>query len=150
MEGIGVRLHDIPDEMTMWAIPFGRYIQQEEGAHVCFSSWQRVDDNAIPARGKVSGSYANSALIKSDAMLSGYDEALVLNQNGHVSEASASNVFIVRKGVAITKVEHRQVGNGAMGDITTSLRDLYMNVVYGRVAKYREWLSPVYVNAPVR
>jgi branched-chain amino acid aminotransferase len=200
-EGIGVRLHDIPDAFTIWAIPFGRYIQKEEGAHVCFSSWHRVDDNAIPARGKIAGSYANSALIKSDAVLAGYDEALVLNHDGHVSEASASNVFIVRKGVAITppvnanvlegitrrtliqllrdelgvevverdidrtevyladevflcgtgvqiaavtRVEHRQIGTGQMGDLTVQLRDLYHDVVNGRVAKYREWLSPVY------
>ncbi|MBC8171145.1 MAG: branched-chain amino acid transaminase [Anaerolineae bacterium] len=110
--GIGVRLHDIPDALTIWAIPFGRYIQKEEGAHVCFSSWRRVDDNAIPARGKVSGSYANSALIKSDAVLSGYDEALVLNDDGHVSEASASNIFMVRKGVVITPPVNANVLEG--------------------------------------
>lgn len=101
-EGIGVRLHGLEDELTIFAIPFDKYIEKEEGAHVCFSSWNRVDDNTIPARGKVSGAYANSALIKSDAVLSGYDEALVLNQDGHVSEASAANLFIMRKGVAIT------------------------------------------------
>jgi branched-chain amino acid aminotransferase len=101
-EMIGVRLHDIDDAFTMFALPFGRYVASEEGAHVCFSAWRRVEDNAIPARGKVSGAYANSALIKSDAVLSGYDEALVLNEDGHVSEASSANVFIVRNGVAIT------------------------------------------------
>lgn len=102
MNGIGVRLHDVPDALSMWALPFGKYISAEDGTHVHFSAWRRVDDNAIPARAKVSGSYANSALIKSDAVLSGYDEALVLNQDGHVSEASAANIFIVRNGQAIT------------------------------------------------
>ncbi|MFN8452380.1 MAG: aminotransferase class IV [Anaerolineae bacterium] len=101
-EGIGVKLHGLDDAVTMFAIPFGRYLKNEEGLHVGFSAWRRVDDNAIPARGKVVGSYANSALIKTDAVLAGYDEALVLNQDGHVSEASAANIFIVRKGVAIT------------------------------------------------
>jgi branched-chain amino acid aminotransferase len=101
-ELIGVRLHDLTDALTIFSQPFGRYIDQEEGAHVTFSSWKRVDDNAIPARGKISGSYANSALIKSDAMLSGFDEALVLNADGHLSEGSAENVFIVRGDVAIT------------------------------------------------
>jgi branched-chain amino acid aminotransferase len=205
-EGIGVRLHDVSDALTIWAMPFGRYIQKEEGAHVCFSAWRRVDDNAIPARGKVSGAYANSALIKSDAVLSGYDEALVLNDDGHVSEASASNVFIIRKGVAITppvnanvlegitrrtiiqllrddlgievierdidrtevyladelflcgtgvqiaavtQVEHRLIGDGAMGEITVKLRDYYHEVVNGKVAKYRDWLTPVYVREVV-
>jgi branched-chain amino acid aminotransferase len=101
-EGIGVRLHDVSDGFTMFALTFGRYIEKEEGAHACFSAWNRIDDNTIPARGKITGAYANSALIKSDAVLSGYDEALVLNADGHVSEASAANVFIVRKGQIIT------------------------------------------------
>jgi branched-chain amino acid aminotransferase len=101
-EGIGVRLHDVDDDMTMFAFPQGAYIPNEMGAHVCFSAWRRVEDNAIPARGKIVGAYANSALIKTDAVLAGYDEALVLDESGHVSEASAANVFIIRKGVAIT------------------------------------------------
>ena len=93
-EMIGVRLHDVADALTMFAMPFGSYIANEDGAHVCFSAWRRVDDNAIPARGKIVGAYANSALIKSDAVLAGYDEALVLNQEGHITEASAANIFI--------------------------------------------------------
>ena len=101
-EMIGVKLHDVDDAMTMFAVPFGSYVKHEEGLHVCFSAWRRVEDNAIPARGKVIGAYANSALIKTDAVLAGYDEALVLSEDGHVSEASAANIFIVRKGVAIT------------------------------------------------
>lgn len=101
-EGIGVRLHNLEDAFTMFAIPFGSYIPNENGTHVTFSSWTRVSDNAIPPRGKIAGSYANAALIKTDAELAGYDEALVLNSDGHVSEASAANVFIVRKGVVIT------------------------------------------------
>jgi branched-chain amino acid aminotransferase len=101
-EVIGVRLHDLDDAVTIFSTPFGRYIEKEEGAHVCFSSWRRVEDNAIPARGKIIGAYANSALIKTDAMLAGYDEAIVLNEDGHISEMSAANIFIIRDGVAIT------------------------------------------------
>jgi branched-chain amino acid aminotransferase len=92
----------LTDELTIFSLPFGRYIEKEEGAHVTFSSWRRVDDNAIPARGKISGAYVNSALIKSDALLSGFDEALVLNDDGHLAEGSAENLFIVRGGTAIT------------------------------------------------
>ena len=200
-EMIGVRLHDVDDALTMFAMPFGSYIANEDGAHVCFSAWRRVDDNAIPARGKIVGAYANSALIKSDAVLSGYDEALVLNQEGHVTEASAANIFIVRRGVvytpppqadvlegivrralitlmrddlglevvereidrteiyvsdevflcgtgvqvaAITRVEHRAIGSGVMGPVTEAARNLFFRVVQGRVAQYRDWLSPVY------
>jgi len=100
--GIGVRLHDIPDEFCMFVMAYEKYVENDSDAHVTFSSWRRVDDNVIPARGKVAGAYANSALIKSDAVQAGYDEALVLDQNGHLSEGSAMNVFMVRDGVLIT------------------------------------------------
>lgn len=101
-EVIGVRLHDLTDGFTLFAIPFGRYIEKEEGAHVCISGWRRVDDNATPARAKITGAYINSALAKTDAVLSGYDEALVLTQTGHISEGSAENFFMVRNGCLVT------------------------------------------------
>jgi branched-chain amino acid aminotransferase len=101
-ELIGVRLHDLTDEFAMFAVPFGRYIEKEEGAHVCISGWRRVDDTAVPARAKITGAYINSALAKSDAVLSGYDEALVLSQNGYISEGSAENFFMVRDGCLVT------------------------------------------------
>lgn len=100
--GIGVRLHDLRDELTIFSMPFRQYLKNATSAHVTVSSWRRIDDNVIPARGKVSGAYANSALIKTDAMYAGFDEALVLDHNGHVSEGSAMNVFMVRDGNVIT------------------------------------------------
>ena len=101
-EGIGVRLHDLEDEFALFAIPFGKYIEKEEGARVCVSSWRRISDNAVPARAKITGAYINSAFSKTQAALNGFDEAIVLNQNGHVSEGSAENLFIVRDGKLIT------------------------------------------------
>jgi len=101
-EIIGVKLHDLHDELTIAAMPFERYVTNDTDAHVTFSSWRRVDDNMIPARGKIAGAYANSALIKTDAVRAGFDEALVLNQDGHVSEGSAMNIFMVRDGVMVT------------------------------------------------
>ncbi len=101
-ETIGVRLHDMTPDVTMIAIPFGLYVPKEENAHVTVSSWRRVDDNSLPARGKISGAYVNSAFVKTDAVRAGFDEAIVLNNDGHVSEGSAANVFIVREGRAIT------------------------------------------------
>jgi len=101
-EVIGVRLHDLEDAFAMFAVPFGRYIEKEEGAHVCISSWRRVDDNAAPARAKITGAYINSALSKTDAQLSGYDEALVMTDTGHISEGSAENFFMVRNGCLVT------------------------------------------------
>ncbi|MEI2690607.1 MAG: branched-chain amino acid transaminase [Anaerolineae bacterium] len=99
---IGVLLHDMIDEVTIFATPFGRYVANEEGASVRISSWRRVDDNAIPARGKISGAYVNSSLVKSEALMDGYDEAIVLDQHGHVSEGSAANIFMLRDGQLVT------------------------------------------------
>ena len=101
-EAIGVKLHDLRDEISIVAIPFDRYLKNDEDAHFTISSWRRVDDNMIPARGKIAGAYANSALVKTDAMRAGFDEALVLTQEGHLSEGSAMNVFMVRDGLLVT------------------------------------------------
>lgn len=101
-EMIGVRLHDLTDEITIFSVPFDRYVSNDTDAHVTFSSWRRLDDNMIPARGKIAGAYVNTALIKTDAVLAGFDEGLVLNVDGHLSEGSAENIFIVRDGVLIT------------------------------------------------
>ncbi len=200
-EIIGVRLHNLKDELSIVAFPFERYLANDTNAHVTVSSWRRVDDNTIPARGKISGAYANSALIKTDAVRAGFDEALVLTQEGHISEGSAMNIFIVRQGVvitppltenilegitrntvmelaqselglpvverpidrtevylcdelfmtgtaaqvvAVTRVDHRPVGNGKMGPITAELRRLYDDVVRGRNPRYRHWNIAVY------
>ena len=99
---IGVRLHDLEDDLAIFAEPFGKYIEKEEGASVCVSSWRRISDTAIPARGKITGAYINSAFAKTEAILNGFDEAIVLNQDGHISEGSAENLFIVRDRVLIT------------------------------------------------
>ncbi len=202
-ESLAVKLHDMEDDLTIIVRPVGNqnYVNIDDGAHVCFSAWRRIDDNAIPARGKITGAYVNSMLIKTDAVLAGYDDALVLSDDGHLAEASAANVVIVRKGVAITppvtanvlegivrrsliellrnelnievvertidrtevyladeiflcgtgaqvspvtRIEHRPVGDGAIGPITTRLRTLFMDIVSGRVAKYQPWVAPVY------
>ena len=101
-EIVGVKLHDLHDEVSIVALPFDRYVANDTDAHVTISSWRRVDDNVIPARGKISGAYVNSAFIKTDALRSGFDEALVLTQEGHISEGSAMNIFMARDGVLVT------------------------------------------------
>jgi branched-chain amino acid aminotransferase len=101
-ELIGVRLHDLHADVCIWSTPYGRYVEQEEGASAGFSSWHRISDNNIPPRGKITGAYVNSAFIKTEAVQNGYDEALVLNDRGYVSEGSAENIFIVRHGQLIT------------------------------------------------
>ena len=204
-EIIGVRLHGLTDELAIWTTPFGRYVDNEEGAKVGFSSWRRVSDNNIPPRGKITGAYANTAFMKTEAQLNGFDEALVLSQQGYVVEGSAENVFLVRDGVLITppihedilegvtratilelvreelgmeaierpigrtefyvadeaffvgtgvqvaaivEVDHRAVGSGVMGPVVKAVRDLYFDVVRGKVRKYRHWNTPVHVDVP--
>ncbi len=97
-----VWLHDAQDKVAIFSQPTGSYLPNDKGLSVCVSSWRRVDDTAIPSRGKVNGTYVNSALAKSEAMLSGFDEAIFLNQDGHVSEASAANLMMVRDDTLIT------------------------------------------------
>lgn len=101
-EMIGVRLHDLTAEVSIVAMPFGTYNKNEENMHVTVSSWRRVDDNSIPARGKIAGAYVNSAFVKTDAVRAGFDEAIVLNADGHISEGSAANFFMLRSGVLST------------------------------------------------
>lgn len=101
-EKIGVTLDGLNEEIAIVALPFGRYVANDTDAHVTVSSWRRIDDNVIPARGKITGAYVNSALIKTDATRAGFDETLVLTQSGHISEGSAMNVFMVRDGELIT------------------------------------------------
>jgi len=194
--GIGVRLHDLKDEFSMFVTAFDKYVKNDTNAHVTISSWRRIDDNVIPARGKVAGAYANSALIKTDANLAGFDEALVLDNNGHISEGSAMNIFMLRDGIlvtppvtdnilegitrrsvielarkelgltvversidrtevfiaeellmtgtaaqimAVTKIDHRPVGAGVMGPVTTKLRSMYEDILRGKNSKYAHW-----------
>ncbi len=95
-EDITPRLYDVDFQFACFTRAMGNYIQLQVKA--CTSSWRRIDDNIIPSRGKVTGGYINSALAKSEAHWNGYDEAIVLNQDGHVAEGSAMNLFIVRDG----------------------------------------------------
>ena len=99
---IGVRLHHLDHELYVIATPFGNYIDIEKGVRIMTSSWRRNADEALPARGKIVGGYVNMAFQKSEAELNGFDEALVLTPDGHASEASAANLFVVRDGVLLT------------------------------------------------
>jgi branched-chain amino acid aminotransferase len=196
-----VWLHDAKDKVAIFSQPTGDYLPENKGVTVCVSSWRRVDDTAIPARGKVNGTYVNSSLAKSDAMLSGFNEAILLNQDGHVSEATAANFMMVRDGTLITppitanllegvvrrsmiqlaqdelgikveqrnidrselymadeaffcgtgvqmaavgSIDHRIIGDGGKGPITTQLGDLFYNVLVGEEEKYRHWITAVY------
>ena len=101
-QAIGVRLHKLPHDFLVLAIPFGNYIDTDSGVRVMTSTWRRNADDALPARGKIVGGYVNMAFQKTEAELNGFDEALVLTADGHASEASAANLFVVRDGLLLT------------------------------------------------
>jgi branched-chain amino acid aminotransferase len=101
-EEIGVRLHGLQRSFLIYTAPYGEYIATEGGIRCMTSSWRRISDSSIPARAKISGSYVNSGLAKSEALENGYDEAIMLAHDGHVSEGSAENLFMVRDNVFIT------------------------------------------------
>jgi branched-chain amino acid aminotransferase len=111
-EDVGVRLHNVPDAFAIVPIPFTNYVESDRGLHVCVSSWRRTDDTMAPPRAKITGLYVNSALAKSEAVLNGYDEAILLSHDGHVAEGSAENIFLLRRGTLYTPDPSQNVLEG--------------------------------------
>jgi len=202
---IGVRLHNLTDHFVITSESVGNYLDLT-GLHCGVSSWRRVDDNAVPARAKITGVYVNSAFAKSEALQNGFDEAIMLTHDGHVSEGSAENIFLLMNGEFVTpaptenilvgitrdtvmelarrefgritrerqvdrtelyiadeiflcgtgaqiapviKVDHRPIGDGKVGPISSALQQLYFDVVRGRIPEYRaQWCTPVYAEVP--
>ena len=101
-EAIGVKLHDLEDDFLIIVATLPAYLDADKGVRCCTSSWRRVDDTMIPARGKITGIYVNSALAKTEANELGFDEAILLNHDGHVSEGSGENIFVVLEGKLVT------------------------------------------------
>ena len=202
---IGVRLHDLHADLIITSEPLGDYVSTT-GMRCGVSSWRRIDDNAIPARAKICGAYVNSAFAKSEAMQNGFDEAIMLTHDGHVSEGSAENIFLVTNGelvtpastenillgitrasvmelvqrelgritreqqidrtelyvadeifmcgtgaqiAPVTYVDHRPVGDGRIGPITSAIQQFYVDATHGRLPDYREWCTPVYARERV-
>jgi len=96
------KFNDVADGFTIYIIALGDYVDTTGGLRVAVSSWRRIADNAIPNRMKACGAYINSALAKTEASEAGFDEAIMLNDDGMVAEGSAMNLFIVRDGTLIT------------------------------------------------
>lgn len=101
-ETIKVTLSGLRTELAAYCQPMGPYLDIDRGLRLTISSWKRIDDNAIPARAKVIGSYVNAALASDDARRNGFDEALMLTADGHLAEASSSNLFLVAGGELLT------------------------------------------------
>ncbi len=117
---IGVRLHGLPDGFIITSEPQGDYVATT-GMRCGVSSWRRIDDNAIPARAKICGAYVNSAFAKSEAMQNGFDEAIMLTHEGHVSEGSAENIFLVMNGELVTPAPTENILLGITRDSVMEL-----------------------------
>lgn len=99
---IKLALDSMEDAVAVYTFPMGNYVDISSGLRACTSSWRRANSNAMPVRAKVSGAYVNSSLAVDDARASGFDEAIMLTQDGTVSEASSCNLFLIRNGKFIT------------------------------------------------
>jgi branched-chain amino acid aminotransferase len=119
-EIIGVKLHGLHDAFTMYCVPLGEYVSTS-GLRCGVSSWRRVDDNMIPARAKISGAYVNSAFAKTEALQNGFDEAIMLTSEGHVSEGSAENIFLVFNGELVTPAPSENILVGITRDTVMQL-----------------------------
>ncbi len=117
---LGVRLHDITDSFLITSEPVGNYVDIS-GLHCGVSSWRRVDDNAIPARAKICGAYVNSAFAKSEALQNGFDEAIMLTNEGKVSEGSAANIFLLINGEFVTPAATENILLGVTRDTIIQL-----------------------------
>ena len=115
-----LKLQDLSSDFTLITVPFGNYLGSDR-LRCCTSSWRRVDDPMIPARIKACGIYVNSILAKTEATLGGFDEAILLNHDGHVSEGSGENLFMVKNGRIYTP----GLEDNALGGIT---RDTVMQL----------------------
>lgn len=130
-EVIGPRLDGVESDFMCFAIPFGNYLDLDAGIRCQTSTWRRVPDTSIPARAKVNGLYVNSALAKTEAIENGFDEAIMLNDDGHVSEGSGENLVILRHGRLITPARSDNVLEGITLDSVLELarNELGMDVI---------------------
>ncbi len=197
--GIELGYTGFPVEAAIIVFPFEAYFDKA-ALRVCVSQWRRISEQSLPPQAKACGNYLNSSLAKYEAKMNGFDEAILLDSNGSVSEGSGENIFIVRDGrlatpptsssilegvtresvthiiedlglhlteravaraelytcdelfftgtaagvTPVIEVDRRPVGNGEVGQITSSIRDEYDKAVYGKSKKYAHWLTPVY------
>lgn len=117
-----LKLQDLESDFTLMTVPFGNYLGTDL-LRCCTSTWRRVDDPMIPARLKISGIYVNSILAKTEATLAGFDEAIILNHDGHVCEGSGENLFIVSGGRLITPPLEENVLPGITRDTVVNLAE---------------------------
>ncbi|OAN45000.1 branched chain amino acid aminotransferase [Chloroflexus islandicus] len=129
---IGVNPQNNPVEVAIATIEWGKYLgaeAMEQGVDVCISSWNRFAPNTMPALAKAGGNYMNSQLIKMEALANGYAEGIALDADGHVSEGSGENLFLVRNGVVYTPPLTSSILSGITRDtVMTLLREMGVEV----------------------
>src|SRR5947199_1304537 len=130
---IGVRLHGLRNDFIITSEPVGNYVDTN-GISTGVSSWRRIDDNAIPARAKICGAYVNSAFAKSEAMQNGFDEAIMLTHEGHVSEGSAENIFLLMNGEFVTPASTENILLGITRETVIELA----RREFGRITRERQ------------
>jgi branched-chain amino acid aminotransferase len=107
-QALGVRLHNLEHDFFMFVMPWGPYLDVDK-ARCCVSSWHRPEDNVIPPQIKACGIYINNALAKTEAVGNGFDEAIMLSPDGHVSEGSGENIFLVINGKLVTPASQNNI-----------------------------------------
>ena len=133
--GIAPRLHNIEKDFFVYGLELGDYLSPE-GISCRISSWYRQEDRSMPLRGKISAAYITSALAKTEAVESGFDEAILLNSQGKISEASGMNIFIVRNGELITPGFDQDILEGITRDsVITIARELGIKTIERPVDK---------------
>lgn len=137
-----LKLQDLESDFTLITIPFGNYLGSDT-LRCCTSSWRRVDDPMIPARLKICGIYVNSILAKTEATLAGFDEAIILNHDGHVCEGSGENLFLIVDGKIITPALEDNVLPGITRDTVIQLAqsELGLEVVERSVDRSELYLA---------
>ena len=130
-EAVGVRMHDLEDDFLLFLTPFGAYLDTEIGARCMTSSWRRIDATMIPARAKVNGLYVNNAMAKTEAQLNGFDEAIMLNVDGHISEGSGENIVMIKGDTIITPPPQDNILEGITLETVLSVaqKDLNLPIV---------------------
>ncbi len=142
-EVFGVRVHDLEDDLSILVTTFGPYLDSSAGIRCCTSSWRRPDDQTMPPRGKICGLYVNNALAKTEAIENGYDEAIMLTADGHVSEGSGENIFFVIDGRLVTPASYDRILMGITRDtiITLAREELGIETVERHVDRSELYLA---------
>lgn len=126
-EALGVRLHDLDNDFLVFAIPWGRYLDMD-ACRCGISSWRRPADNVIPTSAKITGLYINNAFTKTEAADKGFDEGIMLSPDGHVSEGSGENLFILKDGQLITPPVNDSILVGITRDTAIKLAKNEMGI----------------------